>query len=161
MELTKETLIDLFEYRDGALYWRNPSSYRVKVGDRVGCLNGNGYFHTSIGAKWYLVHRLIYMMFHGTCPQIVDHIDGDRSNNCIKNLRGCTLSQNLHNSKRAKNNTSGVKGVNWAKQSNKWEVRLRINGRRLHFGYFQDLEFAELVATEARVKHHGEFARHE
>jgi hypothetical protein len=91
---------------------------------------------------------------------MVDHIDGNPSNNRIENLRGATNAQNLQNAKIHQNNTSGIKNVHFDKQKNRWNVQLRIDKKIKHFGLYKDLELAELVATEARNKYHGDFARH-
>jgi hypothetical protein len=64
----------------------------------------------------------------------------------------------MQNRKLFKNNTSGVKGVSWDKIHNKWSVYVGVNRKIKQIGYFEDLEFAELVSQEARLKYHGAFA---
>jgi hypothetical protein len=93
-------------------------------------------------------------------PEFLDHIDGNTFNNCIENLRPATISQNNCNQVIRKDNTSGIKGVSWCKTWKKWKVRVQINRKRISFGYFKNLELAELVAIEARNKFHGNFAKH-
>ena len=149
-------ILNNFEYVDGILYCKKPRG-KLKVGDVVGTYD-DGYFYVGFNYKRYLSHRIIFMMFHGYMPKIVDHIDGNPSNNKIENLRESTQQQNCFNSKLSKANKSGVKGVNWHKLRNKWKVEIRVNGIKKHFGLFQDLELAELVANEARRKFHKEFA---
>jgi hypothetical protein len=107
----------------------------------------------------YTLHRLIFIYHHGYAPKIIDHINNDRSDNRIENLREATQQQNCLNRKLHKNNTSGVKNVRWDKKCQKWVVELSINRKRRFFGWHEDLEFAELVALEARDKYHGVFAR--
>ena len=75
----------------------------------------------------------------------VDHIDNDKSNNKIANLRWATHSQNSQNKSMMSNNTSGVKGVIWDKSSNKWRARITIDGIKVHLGYFKNLEDAKQV----------------
>jgi hypothetical protein len=99
-------------------------------------------------------------MLNGYVPPILDHIDGNRSNNKIENLRAATVSQNLQNSKTYKSNTSGIKGVSWEKDRNKWKVQIMLRGKNKVIRNLEDLELAELVAIEVRNKYHGEYANH-
>jgi hypothetical protein len=158
--ITQELVQHLFDYRDGELYWRVKPSNRVRIhiGQKAGTLNIRGYFSTKINRKLYFNHRLIFLMHYGYLPDYLDHIDGNRVNNKVENLREATLSQNQHNRKLSKNNTSGVKGVSW--QKNKWRVQIRLNDKLKSFGSYDDLELAELVAQEARTKYHGSFTNH-
>ena len=151
--LTKDYLHQIFEYKDGELF-------RLKNGKKVGSNHIKGYKHTAIKGKKYLLHRLIYMMFNGYFPKEIDHINGNRLDSRIQNLRSVTGSQNQQNSKIRKDNKSGIKGVYWFKELKKWKIDIRFNGKRKYIGVFEDLELAELVAIEARDKYHGKFARH-
>jgi hypothetical protein len=98
-------------------------------------------------------------MHHGYLPNSIDHIDADKSNNKIENLRVCTHSQNGFNAQKRKNNTSGTKGVSWSKIANKWHAYIHINRVKKGLGHFDSLEEATKVAQEARIKYHGAFAR--
>lgn len=158
--ITQELVRHLFNYKDGILTWKNPTSKKFKPGDVAGWINNLGYTRVKINRKKYLIHRLIYLYHHGNLPKYIDHIDGDPLNNKVENLRECTLSQNIHNSKLCKINTSGAKGVSWNKRKQKWMVYLGLGCKRKHIGYFDDFELAELVAIEAREKYHRGFARH-
>jgi hypothetical protein len=92
-------------------------------------------------------------------PKEIDHINGDRQDNRLENLREVTRSQNQLNKSLAKNNTSGTKGVSWHKKSKSWTVRLSVDKQSKNIGYFKDLELAELVAIEARNKYHGNYTK--
>lgn len=153
-------LHELLKYSDGKLYWKIQISNRIKAGDVAGCLGSHCYYHLQVNGKLWLAHRLIFMMHYGYFPKFIDHIDGNTKNNRIENLRDASLSQNGYNRKLQKNNTSGAKGVSWHKKSNKWQVKIRIDGAAKHIGLYDDLEFAELVAQEARNKYHGSYANH-
>jgi hypothetical protein len=157
--LTQEYLHTLFHYKDGELYWKISLSNRVKIGDKAGFLNSNGYYNICIKNKNYTNHRLIYAMHNGCMPKIIDHIDGTRINNKIENLREATVSQNCQNGKLRKNNKSGVKNVHWYKRDKKWCVDLTVNGKLKNFGKFENLELAELVANEARKLYYGDYSR--
>ena len=150
----------LFEYRDGVLYWKNPTNpAKTPRGSIAGYVGKRGYTHIQYARKIYKAHRLIFLMFRGYMANIIDHIDGNTSNNRPENLRAATHLGNAQNAKKRKDNTSGVKNVCWHKRLNKWGVALSVNNKIRHFGYFEDLELAALVASEARDKYHGEFAR--
>lgn len=156
------TYSDIFEYADGKLLWKVKRARCVKVGEEAGSLH-DGYVRlhlTGMGGKMF-AHNIVWEMFHGPIPdgQMVDHINGDRSDNRIENLRLVTRSQNAMNQKLRKNSKSGVKNVTWYPSHNSWLVKLVVNGKRKHIGYFKDLELAELVAQQAREKYHGEYAR--
>jgi hypothetical protein len=107
--------------------------------------------------KVWKVHRLIFMLVHGYLPKEIDHINGDRSDNRIENLREVSRSENQYN-KSAQRNRSGYRGVSWHEKTKKWAVRVMKEGKSQSFGYFDDLEFAGFVAEEARRKLYGEFA---
>ena len=101
-------------------------------------------------------------MYHGHIDDTmqIDHIDGNPVNNRIENLRLVTRSQNQHNQKIPKNNTSGVKGVGWNKAKMKFKANLMKNNKNIHLGFYDTKEAAEKAITEAREKIHGEYARH-
>ena len=161
MALTQQQVQELFEYRDGALYWKkvNPLAHIIKVGDKVGSRHHTGYVYTKVNGINMAEHRLIFLLHHGYLPEEVDHIDNNRANNKIENLRAATALTNAQNATIRKDNTSGVKGVHWNKNRNNWRVRVQVNNKRIVIGDFKDLELAELVAIEARNKYHGQFAR--
>ena len=158
--IDQNKLKEIFEYRDGSLYWKIQYGSRGLIGKKVGSLHPNGYLQTKLNNKRHLIHRLIFLMHYGYVPKILDHIDGNRLNNCIENLRETTASQNQFNTGLCKNNKSGYKNVQWVKNAKKWRVRLILNKKDKVFGYFDDVELAGLVAEEARNKHHKEFAKH-
>lgn len=158
--ITQELVRHLFNYEGGILTWKNPTSPRFKPGDVAGTVNCDGYSHVMINRKIYKSHRLIYLYHYGNLPDYLDHIDGNRSNNKVENLRECTTSQNNCNAGLSNKNTSGAKGVSWHKHNKKWQVQIKLNKKLKHIGYFDDFELAELVAIEARNKYYKEFARH-
>lgn len=81
--------------------------------------------------------------------ECVDHINGDSLDNRSENLRAVTQKDNNKNRKLTTKNNSGVCGVSWNKDNNKWRVRIGLKGKQKHFGFFNDIELAELVAQEA------------
>ena len=157
--LTQEQAKNLFNYKDGELYWKNNVG-AVKAGSKAGSINMHKYISVVCNKERYQAHRIIYLMHYGYTPEFVDHIDGNRSNNFIENLRPATKSQNSCNQKINTKNTSGYKNVYWHKSYKKWRVSLVVKNKKIHVGTFLDLELAGLVASMAREKYHGEFARH-
>jgi hypothetical protein len=157
--ITQEKLKELVEYKDGHLFVKTKWTHTVKVGAALGTKT-KGYIQLRIQNQRYFEHRLVFIYHHGYCPEYIDHIDGDKSNNRIENLRPATLTQNNYNVKKPKSNKSGVKNVHWNKKNKNWNVTLSANNKSMYFGSFDDLELAALVAEEARNLHHGEFACH-
>jgi hypothetical protein len=126
-------------------------------------LDKDGYMIASeyIGDHKYRqvrMHRLI-MGLQRNDGKFVDHKDGNINDNRRCNLRICAASENMRNSKRPKNNKSGVKGVYWQKQMQKWRAYIMVNSKEIHLGFFNDLDKDRIVHDEAAIKYHGEFAR--
>ena len=146
-------LHNIFYYKDGLLFYK-------KTNKKAGWGSHSSYNKVEINYKIYCQHRVIFLMQHGYLPKVVDHIDGNRYNNKIENLRATDQSKNALYARKKSHNTSGVKGVHFHRICNKWWARISIDGKRKSLGLFDDLELAELVMMEAREKHHGEFAHH-
>ena len=164
-ELTVDLLNHLFEYdkETGNLIWKiKPSSrgHSVKVGDIAGTLKSHGYICVGINYNSYRAHRLIFLMHKGYLPKTIDHINGDKLDNRIENLRAATVGQNQHNRKTNANNTSGYKGVSWNKAQKKWTARITLERKIIHLGYFANVEEAAEVVRKAREELHGSFANH-
>lgn len=160
MEVTQELLHELFEYKDGVLYWKVSRTPKIKIGDSAGTLYKTGYLYTWIKNKQYRNHRLIFLMHHGFLPKYIDHVDNNPLNNRIENLREATKSQNGYNQKLNKKNTSGIKGVCWCKTKKRWKVQIWVEGKNKHLGYYDSIEVAKQVVQEARLKYHGAYANH-
>jgi hypothetical protein len=157
--ITQERLHEMFDYRDGNLY-RKISLGRTKAGDKVGFVNDKGYVAVNIDKQCIVLHRIIWMMQHGEMPVLIDHIDGDRQNNRIENLRLANRFGNAQNKKLHRNNTSGVKGVYWHKQTCKWKASIVANGKIYHLGLHLSIQEADEIACLARDMLHGQFANH-
>jgi hypothetical protein len=157
--LTRDLLLELFEYRDGILYWKISKAFCIQRGDVAGTINSKGYHVTSINYKPRLNHRLVFLMHHGYLPKMIDHIDGDKLNNRIENLRPANPFENACNSKLRSKNKSGYPGVSWSSQSGKWKVTIQIAGKKMHVGFYTSLEEAGKVSIEIRKENHGEFYR--
>ena len=108
----------------------------------------------------FYVHRLLWQMFVGPIPddKQIDHIDRDRSNCKLENLRLASRSQNAQNSKGCRLNKTGYRGVTKVAR-NSYEVRIRTSGgKRIRVGVFNTKEEAAIAYNQAAREHHGEFA---
>lgn len=164
-ELTQERIRELFDYRDGNLYWKRSKAHCVEVGDRAGTSHPNGYRKIQINGKQYFAHRLIFLYHHGYLPEFLDHIDSEKSNNEISNLREATHQENHRNQKKRKHHngkptSSRFKCVCWNKRAKKWMAYITIKGKQKHLGYYDlDSEIdAALAYDRAAIELDGEFA---
>lgn len=137
----------------------NLDSSRGTRGDVAGYIAAEGYRKVKIKREAFSAHRVIWFMVHGADPGLmdIDHKDGDRSNNCIKNLRLATRSQNVCNSITRSDNTSGAKGVYWRSNRNKWQAEVRLDGKSHFGGRYKTFPEAEAAVIKLRKKIHGEF----
>ena len=121
-----------------------------------GCVNGRGYRVARIGRKTTRVHRVIYAAFNGGIDSgmQVDHIDGNKQNNSISNLRQLTNLQNCRAFRSIKIGTSSqYRGVRWYSRYNKWEARITIKGGRKWLGYFACEDEAGLAYNAAAIQY--------
>ena len=147
-----------FEYKDGELYWKIDKGANAKAGSLASSNAGDGYKKVVLNGKAHKVHHIVYELHHGYRPEQIDHINGNRADNRIENLRPATNQQNQYNAKLRSDNKSGIKGVSWHKTTNKWMVSLRVDGKQKHFGLYFDIDYAKFVADAMRHKYHKEFA---
>lgn len=145
---SQEQLKSLFFYEDGRLLWKNPTAKRHKCGDRAGSLNNFGYRTVCIHGVYYKEHRVVWAYFNGVVKGQIDHINGDREDNRIENLRESSPVHNSKNRKKPKNNKSGVIGVYWNKRLNKWHAQGVSHGRKIHLGFFKLLDDAKNARKE-------------
>ena len=156
--LTQSYVRKIFAYNDdGHLVWRVRLNRSTQIGDRAGTTfpNDRGYLRVKINGWEYAVHRIIYLWHTGEDPQIVDHIDHNRSNNKISNLRAATGSNNSWNARLRKDAKVRVKGVTYRPDKpSPWIAELRVKGKRVLHASFKTLEEAERAVKEARRIHH-------
>ena len=161
-KLNQELIRELFDYRDGELYWKVSPKIGVNIGDEAGHVEVRGYKVIKILGRKYKAHRLVFLYHHGYIPkppEFIDHIDNDRLNNKIENLRVATRAQNNQNAKIRKDNTSGVKGITWCKKNKKWITQVQTNSVRWR-KIFNTLDEAKVAIEEHRKLKHKEFTNH-
>ena len=129
-------------------------------GKKAGYLRANGYVAIRIyGVYWY-AHRLAWLYVNGRHPSAqIDHINGNRSDNSIANLREATKTQNMRNMRKKRTNTSGYKGVYWFKQTSKWRACITVDRKSISLGLFHNIADAKKAYADAAFKYHKEFAR--
>lgn len=161
-EITLELVQELLAYEEttGVLRWLKSRSNVVKVGDIAGKKNDAGYLVVRLNKKHYRAHRIAWLLTYGEWPASgIDHVNGDRSDNRIENLRLATAAQNGMNSRRPSGNTSGHKGVCYYKARDSWISYITANGKRHHLGYFKSKRAAIEAYSDAAKRLHGQFAR--
>ena len=129
-------------------------------GKKAGYLRNNGYIEIALHGQKMAAHRLAWLFGHKEDPgdKQIDHINSDRADNRIANLRLATQKQNMSNLRKRDGTTSVYKGVSWYKRKRKWIAQIRINGKSTHLGCFHDELAAHMAYCQAAQKHFGEFA---
>lgn len=108
-------------------------------------VNKQGYKVVGMGGKLKKVHRLLSLAFidNPENKTVIDHINNDRTDNNLENLRWATMSENQNNRKISVNNLSGVKGVYFDKKTKKWRAEIMNNNNKYNLGYYNTLEDAK------------------
>jgi hypothetical protein len=154
-----------YEPETGKLYWREsasmPTHWNTRYADTEAfTADFRGYRHGTFDYNRYLAHRVAWALHHGYWPDdTLDHVNHDRADNRIENLRQVSQSDNMKNMKRHRNNTSGATGVCWYARYQKWIANIKVDGRSLHLGYFADMQDA-ITARKAAEAQYGFHANH-
>jgi len=142
-----------FDYNQqtGVLTWKRGR----RAGKKAGTNHGDGYLTVEVRGVAYYVHRLAWLLATGYEPQNqIDHINRDRSDNRLVNLRDVTRSVNLQNSKTFVTNKCGRKCVQYHGQSGKWRARITLNGRRFSLGLHDTADAAHEAYVRAKARMH-------
>lgn len=144
---------DIFEYRDGELFWTVKPIGKVQIGSKAG-FKAQGYFRLKYQQKQYCLHRVVWEMFNGKIRKglFIDHIDGNGFNNKIENLRLVTPIGNARNLAKQERNKSGFVGVRWDEQRKKWFVHITLKNKMYNLGRFDDKAEAIAVRKKAEKK---------
>jgi hypothetical protein len=156
--ITQEILKQYLSYdsETGIFTWiKKPNSRtnRIKIGSSAGWLE-NGYIRISIFNQTFQAHRLAWFYIYGCFPKEIDHINIDRLDNRLCNLRKVTHQQNCFNFPLNKKNTSGYTGVSFVKKLNKFRATIVINYKQKHLGVFKTAEDANLAYQNAKKLYH-------
>jgi hypothetical protein len=152
----------LLDYRPdtGLLFWCVDRGTRIKCGTMAGYLAANGYIQIGHNRKTYRAHRIAWMLHYAEDPGhlLVDHVDRNRANNKINNLRLVTPTGNSINATtRLPNTVTGYKGVHRTKYGT-YYAQISINGINRHLGCFNDLSLAIEARKQAEALHHNPHA---
>lgn len=151
-----ETVRSLLTYdrETGELRWCVDRRGRARAGDLAGSINAEGYRTVRLLGKNHRAHRLVWLYVHGALPDgEIDHIDGDKANNRLTNLRVVSHGQNRQNQPKAyRNNRSGLLGAHENKGA--WSAVIQHDGRRVHLGRFASAEAAHAAYLIAKAHLH-------
>ena len=141
----------------GYVTWKAKKANR-KAGAEVGMTTDEGYRRTAFNGHYFYVHRFLWAYVNGPIPDgyELDHINGDRGDNRVANLRLCTAKQNKQNMHGAPKNkkSGGALGATWNARHQKWKTQIGLNGKSIYLGYYDTAEEAHTVYMTAKRKLH-------
>lgn len=160
--ITQEELMNAVEYDadSGVFTWLNPHPrQRKRIGHRAGTLRNDGYRGIGVCGSLYMEHRLAWLYVYGRWPKGgLDHINRDKADNRICNLRECSQGQNNHNRAVQSNNKIGLKGVTRLKGERKYRSVIGHDGKYTILGWFDTPEEAHEAHKMKSIELYGEFS---
>ena len=159
-EISSEILLSQLRYDNGTLYWKEWKKGR-KHSLKAGTVNSNGYIKLTVDGVQLYAHRVIWIMHNGEIPpgMEIDHLNHDRTDNRIENLRLVTRVVNGRNLSVPSNNTSGHIGVVWYESRGKYKVNVKVNGKLIYGGWHSCIESA-ISARDRLLIEHGFHENH-
>jgi hypothetical protein len=158
---SKEDLLQVLDYdKENGCFYNKKTRGAALNGYTAGCKKANGYVYVGVFRRQILCHRLVWFVEHGVWPlMVLDHIDGDKSNNRILNLRLATYSQNSINRKVMANSKTQLKGVWFNKKKNRYRACVRCDNKRIYLGSYRTPEEAHAAYVAKAAELHQEFMR--
>lgn len=164
---SQDELRQIFQYEPetGKLFWLprkdNISWNKVFGGKEAGCLDSKGYIRIRTEGRIWVAHRVIWKLVHGNDPDFIDHINGNRSDNRLENLRSVSQIENARNTARHRTNTSGHTGVYWLERESRWYAVISANAKRKVLGSFREKDdaIAARKAAERELGYHENHGR--
>ncbi|MBL4753763.1 MAG: HNH endonuclease [Flavobacteriales bacterium] len=153
--LTQEQLKEFLHYcpKSGVFTWNKPLGIKVKPGSVAGSIDSHGYILITINRKHYKAHRLAFLYMENKMPEHQgDHINHVRTDNRWKNLRCATHSDNGRNTKLHSNNKSGISGISFSKDREKWQAFIKVSGKNHYLGRFKGKFEACCARKSAEIK---------
>jgi hypothetical protein len=160
--ITAKRLREALDYdpATGVFTWKIARGYTAKAGTVAGCLNALGYVQISFEGGRYSGHRLAWLYVTGRWPsKELDHINRNRADNRLANLREASGKQNHANMGCHRDSKSGVRGVIFNR--GRWQANMRIDGRYKYLGSFLTKEEARDAYNAKARQVHGEFVPHQ
>lgn len=154
-KLSIERLRQVLRYEPdtGNFYWIHRDTDQKKLGLNASIVRSHGYLNICIDSNYYYTHRLAWFYAHGEWPKVIDHIDGDKTNNSLENLRSVNQKCNVQNVlKTRKHNKSGVLGAIKSKYG--FYARLTNQGKQIYLGHYKTAEEAHNVYLKAKRELH-------
>jgi hypothetical protein len=133
----------------GKFYWKSS-------GKEAGYITKGGYRAIKVLGKEFKAHQLVYLLEHGYIPKVIDHINHQKDDNRIDNLREVTIGENNKNLSMPSSNTSGIVGVSYNEKAKKWDAKINVDGKQKHLGYYETKE----DAAQARAFYEEKFGFH-
>lgn len=159
--VTHQQLLEILDYNpiSGIFIWKKKISHKTVIGKVCGCYTRkNRYVYIELYKKRYVAHRLAWFYVYGVWPpKYIDHVNGNKHDNRLRNLREATARDNTRNKSVRRNTKTGKKGVTY--EDGKYRVRICTDHGRLNLGAYSSLGEAMRVYDEAAIMYHGEFAR--
>lgn len=159
---TQKELKEILDYNSntGIFIWKTKPSRQIKKGQIAGSDHHSGYIFITISKKKHAAHRLAFLYMTGSIPEVVDHIDRNKTNNKWNNLREATQSNNCCNRIKSKNKSSMYKGVFFKNdgRKNPWIARIMINKKYVTIGSFNNEIDAAKAYDKKAISHYKEFA---
>ena len=151
--LTRDRLVDVLDYNEitGIFTWKQKLSGRGAIGKTAGTTS-YGYKAINIDGVRYFAHRLAWLYVYGSWPKKeIDHIDRNRKNNSISNLRDVSRVVNALNTGNRSDTSSGIKGVTFCKDRNLWQAQINLSGRNITLGRFDTIDEAAIAYKAANL----------
>lgn len=152
-QLTHAQLIRLVSYDpETGIFTRRVGK---RANKQTGSRTQDGYVHIYLAGKTYKAHRLAWLYVYKSWPaDVIDHINHNRFDNRICNLRSVTAAENHHNRRRITRSTTGFLGIAWHKRDKRWQATIETQGNAKHLGYFKCLGQAIKTRLAAEKLYH-------
>lgn len=156
IDLSRAVELLSYDKSSGLLTWKGDMKGGKRKGDVAGSKAQHGYITVRVDGHLYYAHRLVWLIQYGEWPEMeIDHINRDRTDNRIANLRVASRKQQSGNLT-LKSNASGVRGV-YPGKAKKWVAQINRNGKQVHLGTYLTIKEAKAVYLAAAQDHFGEF----
>lgn len=158
--ITHQNLLSVTRYDpDTGLFIALTQRGSLPYGAIMGSVGNHGYIQFQLEKRMYLAHRVAFFYMTQRWPQLIDHINGRKTDNRWANLREASAVENARNRSAMSNSKSGLKGVSWCSRKRKWQAFIKGDEKQHFLGYFETPELAHAAYAEVAPRVHREFAR--